>query len=101
MSDSPFTVLAEFSVPAENRAEFLEACAYDSRHSVADEPGCQQFDALTDPEAPDSVVLYEVYDDQAAFDAHLQTPHYAVFDAAVQRLGVTKVRVRFLSLQPV
>jgi len=34
------------------------------------EPGCQQFDVLVDPEDKTKVMLYEVYDDQKAFDAH-------------------------------
>ena len=45
-------------------------------------------------------MLYEIYDDAAAFDAHLATPHFAVFndsdrtarreqDRASSRLRVT------------
>jgi autoinducer 2-degrading protein len=30
----------------------------------------------------DRIILYEIYDDAAAFDAHLKTPHFASFDAA-------------------
>jgi (4S)-4-hydroxy-5-phosphonooxypentane-2,3-dione isomerase len=29
---------------------------------------------------PDSVLLYEIYDDKAAFAAHVKTPHFADFD---------------------
>ena len=34
------------------------------------EPGCRQFDVLVSPDDKTSVMLYEVYDDQKAFDAH-------------------------------
>ena len=34
------------------------------------EPGCRQFDVLVDPEDRTKVMLYEVYDDQKAFEAH-------------------------------
>lgn len=34
------------------------------------EPGCRQFDVLVDPADKTSVMLFEVYDDQKAFDAH-------------------------------
>jgi (4S)-4-hydroxy-5-phosphonooxypentane-2,3-dione isomerase len=30
------------------------------------------------------VFLYELYDDKAAFDAHLKTPHFLSFDARVR-----------------
>ena len=29
------------------------------------------------------VFLYEIYDDRAAFDAHLASPHFRAFDAEV------------------
>ena len=92
-----FVVLAEFSVSAEHKAEFLQVCAFDATSSVRDEPGCRQFEAHVVEDAPEAVILYEVYDDQAAFDAHLATPHYATFAEAVERLGVAKVQVRMLS----
>ena len=91
-----FVVIAELSVPSPHRAEFLELCAYDSRSSLQDEPGCRQFDVLTTESEPEAVILYEVYDDRAAFDAHLATPHYAKFAEGVTRLEVTKTQVRFL-----
>jgi len=28
----------------------------------------------------DRIVLYEIYDDPAAFEAHKRTPHFATFD---------------------
>ena len=34
------------------------------------EPGCRQFDVLVDPDDKTKIMLYEVYDDQKAFDAH-------------------------------
>lgn len=99
MSDSTgaFVILVEFSVPPGQKAEFLELCAFDSRSSVRDEPGCLQFDALTSDATPELVVLYEVYADKAAFEAHLETPHYATFAAGVQDLGLAEPKVRFLN----
>jgi quinol monooxygenase YgiN len=34
------------------------------------EPGCRQFEVLVNPEDKTSVMLFEVYDDQKAFDTH-------------------------------
>jgi quinol monooxygenase YgiN len=42
-----------------------------------------------------SVFLYEVYDDRAAFDAHLATAHFKRFDAAVAPMVASKA-VRIL-----
>ena len=90
-------VIAEFTVPAAKNDEFLAVCEADGRGSVAHEPGCQQFDTLTCSEQPELVVLFEVYDDEAAFQTHLQTPHYATFADGVKRLGLAEPTVRFMS----
>ena len=42
------------------------------------------------------IVLYEIYDDAAAFDAHLATPHFASFNEATAAL-VAKKTVHRLS----
>ncbi len=97
MAEAPYVIIAEFEVRAEHKDEFLDLCRYDSTCSVRDEPGCRQFDALTIDDAPEAVVLYEVYDDKAAFEAHLATPHYATFASGVTRLDVTRKQVRFLT----
>jgi quinol monooxygenase YgiN len=34
------------------------------------EPGCRQFEVLVDPDDKTSIMLFEVYDDQKAFEAH-------------------------------
>ncbi len=47
---------------------------------MRDEPGCRQFDVVTPDGGADRVVLYEIYDDAAAFEAHKRTPHFAAFD---------------------
>jgi len=99
MSISPLTVLAEFDTPPETYADFLELCRFDAHHSVTDEPGCRCFDVLTPEDEPNVIVLHEIYDDRAAFDAHKATPHYAKFSAGVESLGVTLKSVRFLALR--
>ena len=55
-----------------------EVAALLSRHTVATraEPGCRDFVALRGVEDPDSFVLYERYEDRAAFEAHMASPHY-------------------------
>ena len=40
------------------------------------EPGCRQFDVLVDSQDPTRVMLYEIYDDEDAFEAHQQSAHF-------------------------
>jgi len=79
-----FVVLVEFAVRPGAGGRFKELVLENAAASVRDEPGCQRFDVLLDRgESPDRITLYEIYDDEAAFEAHLKTPHFAIFKAAV------------------
>jgi quinol monooxygenase YgiN len=90
-----FVVIPEFQVKPDCMEAFLAAAADDARHSVADEPGCRQFDVVLPEGSADIVVFYEVYDNRAAFEAHLGTPHLARFRDAFPPLIVEEKPVRF------
>jgi len=78
-----FVVIVDFQLHAANVAQFMAAIRVNAQASVEDEPGCSQFDVCVDPADATKVFLYEIYDDRAAFDAHLATSHFAVFVKAV------------------
>ena len=86
-------------VKPELRDRFLEAIEHDATHSVSDEPGCLRFEVLQDTSDPDTYYFFEVYADEAAANAHRETPHYAVWSEAskevlqqpVERLLTTPV----------
>ena len=56
------------------------------------EPGCKQFDVLVDPQDKTKVMLYEVYDDEKAFEAHQQTPHFKKYLAEAVPLLASRER---------
>lgn len=95
-TDEPaFVVIAEFRVKAGAMAAFLAAAEDDARHSLAGEPTCRRFDVVQVDGDGDTVLFFEVYDDRAAFNAHLKTPHVARFRAAFPPLVVEERPVRF------
>ena len=61
------------------RDEFLPLINDNAQASVRDEPGCQTFNVIVPNDDDNTVILYEVYDDDAAFAAHQETPHYQKF----------------------
>jgi quinol monooxygenase YgiN len=65
-------------------AQFLEQVRYDAEHSENDEPGCLRFDVIQDRDDPNRFYYYEVYRDEAALDAHRQTPHFKRYSETVQ-----------------
>ena len=76
-----FVVVVFFESKAAHVSEFHEAIVANAKASVADEPGCRQFDVSRDPSDPATFFLYEVYDDAAAFEAHKAAEHFIHFDA--------------------
>jgi autoinducer 2-degrading protein len=73
-------------IKPEQRTRFLEAIEVDALGSERDEPGCFRFNVLQDEQDENVYYFYEVYRDQAALEAHRQTPHYAVWRAAADAL---------------
>lgn len=92
-SPSAFVVIAEFTAKDGAFDALARIAAADAAGSIT-EPGCRQFDVVRPDDRPGNVVLYEVYDDRAAFDAHQRTPHYATFkrDVADATVGAPVVR---------
>lgn len=99
MTRQAFVVIAEFQVKPGKMPAFLDVARDDAKHSVADEPGCRQFDVICPEGSDDTVVFYEVYDSRADFDAHLETPHLARFRDAFPPLIVEERPVRFATRQ--
>ena len=63
------------TIKPENVDAFLAHAVQNAADSRT-EPGCRQFDVLVDPKDRTRVLLYEIYDDEAAFEAHQQTAHF-------------------------
>ncbi len=65
-------------------AQFTEASFGDGQGSVRDEPGCFRFDILKNSSDPNRFHLYEVYENEAALEAHRNAPHYKKWRETVQ-----------------
>jgi (4S)-4-hydroxy-5-phosphonooxypentane-2,3-dione isomerase len=81
-----FVLLVKVKVKPEKRQQFLEVIEDDAICSVRDEPGCVRFDVLQDNADPDTYYFHEVYKDEAALQAHTQTPHLARWRKAAEEV---------------
>jgi len=79
-----YIVTVEFAIDPPHWEAFLPLMLENARISREREPGCRQFDVCVDAAKSDVVFLYEVYDDRAAFDAHLAAPHFLAFAEATR-----------------
>ena len=79
-----YIINASIRIKEGHREPFIEAMLDDAQGSVRDEPGCLRFDVIQDGGDPNTIWLYEVYKDEGAFEAHLQTPHFIKWRDAVK-----------------
>ena len=56
-------------IKPENVDAFMSKVIENAR-AARSEPGCRQFEVLVDPDDRTKAMLFEVYDDQKAFEAH-------------------------------
>jgi quinol monooxygenase YgiN len=82
-------------VPAD-MPKWLEAIKENAANAVK-EPGCREFNVTVLASNPNHVFLYEVYDNEAALDAHRQTEHYKKYQAATKGM-VADRNVRAMSV---
>ena len=65
-----YVIIAPIQIKEGYKEQFIEEMIGDAVGSVNDEPGCIRFDVIQDAEDPNRIWLYEVYVDEAAFEAH-------------------------------
>jgi (4S)-4-hydroxy-5-phosphonooxypentane-2,3-dione isomerase len=82
-------------IPAE-RDNFIAAIK-ENGAAAAKEPGCHRFDILNLASDPNHFLLYEVYDNEAAFQAHRATDHFKKYAATTGNM-VAKRDARTMSV---
>jgi (4S)-4-hydroxy-5-phosphonooxypentane-2,3-dione isomerase len=93
-------LVVEFRIKPAHVAAFEQAIIENARASRETEPGCRQFDVCRDPADAGVFFLYELYDDDAAIQAHLQTPHYLQMNQLTAGWVDTKTVVRYVRAAP-
>jgi quinol monooxygenase YgiN len=87
-------------IKPEHRQRFLQAIETDALGSERDEPGCFRFNVLQDERDENVYYFYEVYESEAALEAHRATPHYAVWRAVADTLDGPTEAIRCRPLFP-
>ena len=74
-----YVVTVDFGTAPENFDRFKQIMDENAKASVSDEPGCREFNVYENPTVPNHLFLFEVYDDEAAFQQHVNAAHYKHF----------------------
>jgi len=89
-----FVLVVNIRIKPENVERFMKGLA-DNARAARTEPGCRQFEVLVDPKERTKVMLFEVYDDERAFETHQQTPHFKKYIAEAVPLLASRERQVF------
>jgi autoinducer 2-degrading protein len=93
-------LVVSLRVKPEQRERFLAGIKENAASSVRDEPGCLRFDVLEDEADPNHFLLYEIYRDDAAFQAHREAPHFARWRQVAEGMFTEQVPTRLTLLFP-
>lgn len=86
-----FVLQVAIRIKPENVDAFM-AKVLENAASARQEPGCEQFDVVVDPKDRTSVMLYEVYADEKAFEVHQQQAAFKKYVAEAVPLLASRER---------
>ncbi|ANL45517.1 antibiotic biosynthesis monooxygenase protein [Rhizobium phaseoli] len=76
MSRKPVVRVAELEIDPETLEAYCALLAEEIEASLAQEDGVLSLNAVSIRDNPKQIRILEVYADQEAYEAHLQTPHF-------------------------
>ena len=86
-----FVLVVNIRIKPENVDRWMPMALENARASRK-EPGCRQFEVLFDPNERTKVMLFEIYDDEKAFETHQQTAHFKKYLADAVPLLASRER---------
>ena len=89
-----FVLVVNIRIKPENVDRWIKM-ALENAREARKEPGCRQFEVLVDPKDRTKVLLFEIYDDEKAFEAHQATPHFKKYLAEAVPLLASRERQVF------
>ena len=74
-----YIIVAAIEIKEGFKEQYINGLIENANSAVKDEPGCLRFDVIQDANDDNKIWVYEVYNDEAAFQAHTQSPHFLKF----------------------
>jgi len=94
----PLVRIAELEIDFGQLPTYREALKEEVETSIRVEPGVLKLYAVSVKDQPSQIRILEVYRDQAAYESHLQTPHFKKYKAETQ--GMVK-SLKLIETEPI
>ena len=93
-----YIITVEFELHSkEMMTAFLEHIKKNAVDSLRLESGCLRFDVLIPKDSSKTIFLYEIYENKKAFQLHINTKHFKIFDSSVKNLVASKTLRQFFA----
>ena len=89
-----YVLQVQITIKPENVDKFMPK-VLENAAAARKEPGNLAFDVNVDPQDRTKVMLYEVYNDEKAFEVHQATPHFKKYVAEAVPLLASRERQVF------
>ena len=93
MKATPFVRVADIEVDPAQREAFISAVKEEMDEAVRVEPGVLALYAVAEKDDPSRLRFFEIYADEAAYSAHLESPHFRKYRMTTEPM----VRARTLT----
>ena len=94
-----FVLQVQIRIKPENVDAFMKKLDENAR-AARTEKGCRQFEVLVDPNDKTRIMLYEVYNDEAAFEEHQKGAAFKKYVAEAVPLLADRVRAVWKRISP-
>lgn len=82
----PLVRIAELEIDPDQLIAYTRALSDEIATSIREEPGVLDLYAVSVKDHPNQVRIFELYKDQAAYESHLQSPHFKKYKDATKRM---------------
>jgi quinol monooxygenase YgiN len=96
--DQPLVRIAELEIDAGQVEAYTNALKEEVETSIRVEPGVLTLYAVSVKGQPNQIRIFETYKDEAAYESHLQTPHFRKYKAETQ--GMVK-SLKLIETEPI
>jgi quinol monooxygenase YgiN len=94
----PLVRIAELEIDPDQLTAYTNALKEEIATSIRVEPGVLTLYAVAVKDHPNQVRIFETYQDQAAYEVHLQTPHFKQYKNKTQ--GMVK-SLKLIETEPI
>ena len=99
MKLTPFVRVADIEVDPEQREAFVSAVTEEMDESIRVEPGVLALYAVAEKGSPSRLHFFEIYANEVAYDAHLESLHFRKYRATTEPMIRSRALVETVPIQ--